>query len=207
MRIEAGDQAALAVDDLVALGLRVDDLEVAGTGPAAVTFHLGGASWPASVVPVDSAGLADARGLTAAVGRGAHVVVGNKLSEEARAHLSDEGWSWFDRRVGAHLVHGTRVLDVRFVPSDAQHDEPTMPIAAPRSDGPIRGRAGISYAAALLLEPEHPPTMRGSRAKSACLPPPSATRRSCSRTRGSSLQMECRRGPTSSGRWARCGAR
>ncbi len=40
------------------------------------------------------------------------------------------------------------------------HDSDAM-LASPRSDGPIRGRAGMSYAAALLLDPEQPPTMRG----------------------------------------------
>ncbi len=159
LRIAAEDQVAMAVDDLVGLGSRTADLAVRASG-AAVAFRVGGDEWSATVVPVDSAGLADAQRLTATA-KDAKVVVGNKLSEDARAHLSDAGWSWFDRRVGAHLAHGTRVLDVRFVAEDAPHDEAgPVPLASPRSDGPIRGRAGTSYAAALLLDPEHPPSLR-----------------------------------------------
>ncbi len=115
VRIEPEDQAAMAVDDLVALASRVDDLEITASGPGTVSFHLGDDSWPATVVPVDSAGLADVAGLTAAAARGPKVVVGNKISEDARAQLAREGWSWFDRRVGAHIVHRGRTLEIRFV--------------------------------------------------------------------------------------------
>jgi len=162
VRIEARDQAALAIDDLVALGGQIDDLDVTSPEPGTVAFHLADDSWTATVVPVDSAGIADAPGITSAAGPGARVIVGNKLSEEARAHFAAAGWSWFDRRVGAHLVHGTRTLDIRFVAGDSFRDDATPPAspAPSRSGGPIRGRAGISFAAALLLEPEQPPSMR-----------------------------------------------
>ena len=45
-------------------------------------------------------------------------------------------------------------------PNDLRNDESELGRISPRSDGPIRGRAGISYAAALLLDPENPPSFR-----------------------------------------------
>ena len=70
----------------------------------------------------------------------------------------------FDRRFGAHIEGPTRSLDIVFVDRDPLldrgQDSSRFPLASPRSDGPIRGRAGISYAAALLLAPEHPPSFR-----------------------------------------------
>ena len=161
VRIEVEDQVALAVEDLVALGRRVDELDVISSAPGTVTFRLGGEAWSVTVVPVDSAGLADARALTDPPPDAAQVVVGNKISEEARSHLTAVGWSWFDRRVGAHIVRGDRTFDIRFVPDELRRDDAPPANAGPvRTDGPIRGRAGISYAAALLLHPEAPPTMR-----------------------------------------------
>jgi hypothetical protein len=103
-------------------------------------------------------GAKDARALLTGASGGDTVVVGNKLSRDARDELAAEGISWFDRRVGAHLVHGARIFDIRFV-ADATADG-TTPASSSRTDGPIRGRAGVSYAAALLLAPDDPPTMR-----------------------------------------------
>lgn len=153
MRTKASDLVALAVEDLVALGERVDDLDIQATGPDSVEIRTGGDSWSATVAAVDSLSLADARGL-----EDDRIVVGNKLSRAARDHLSAAGCSWFDRRVGAHLVHGNRTFDVRLVgeqPSDRGASSAPF-----RGDGPIRGRAGVSYASALLLAPDDPPTMR-----------------------------------------------
>lgn len=157
VRIEAGDRVALAVEDLVALGDLIDDLDVEEAGPDTVSFRLGGDSWSATVVPLDSAGARDARALIGDAA-GDTVVVGNKLSQDARDTFTSEGWSWFDRRIGAHLVHGSRTFDVRFVENARATDD--SPSSSFRTDGPIRGRAGISYAAALLLAPDDPPTMR-----------------------------------------------
>jgi hypothetical protein len=157
VRIEAGDQVALAVDDLVALGNRLDDLTVTATGPRTVSFEHGSDSWSATVVPVDSAGIVDVRGLIADETRASKVAVGNKISEDARRLLSDHGWSWLDRRIGADLVHRKSTLAIRFVPTSGHGAAVPTPM---RADGPIRGRAGVSYAAALLLAPDDPPTMR-----------------------------------------------
>jgi hypothetical protein len=154
VRIEAGDRVALAVEDLVALGERVDDLEIRPSGPDSVTIRAGDDSWSTTVAAVDSLSLADAHGLADED----RIVVGNKLSREARDHLSAAGRSWFDRRVGAHLVHGDRTFDVRLVGA-IPTDDGRAP-APFRRDGPIRGRAGVSYAAALLFSPDDPPTMR-----------------------------------------------
>jgi hypothetical protein len=161
-RIASGDQVTMAVDDLVGLGRHLPDLSVSSAGPGTVTFHLADDSWTAAVVTVDSAGVADVDRFIAVQESRPAVLVGNKISEEARARLSGAGWSWFDRRVGAHIAHGERTLDIRFVATDVAQANATtsLPLASPRSDGPIRGRAGISYAAMLLLDPEDPPSFR-----------------------------------------------
>jgi hypothetical protein len=160
VRVAPGDLVAMAVDDLVALS-EPPELAVTGAGAGRVTIRLGDQEWTATVLSLDSAGARDASGLTARADPGAHVVVGNKLSADARAHLTDAGWSWFDRRVGAHLTNGGRTFDLRFVARDPSPVEAAGVLtASPRSDGPIRGRAGISYAAALLLAADDPPSMR-----------------------------------------------
>ncbi|MGZ4689329.1 MAG: hypothetical protein ACXVJW_14395 [Acidimicrobiia bacterium] len=166
LRIEREEQETMAVDDLVDLASRVPGLDVTPTGPRTVSFHLTDGSWPATVVPVDSAGLADAERLTSTTAAGWKVVVGNKLSEDARTHLTRQGWSWFDRRFGAHIASKGQALDIVFVAGaqsvgddEGANTGPVL-LASPRSDGAIRGRAGISYAAALLLDPEQPPSMR-----------------------------------------------
>jgi hypothetical protein len=154
VRIEAGDRRALAIEDLVALGEQVEGLDIRAAGTDSVTIGIGDDSWSTTVAAVDSLSLAGVRRLTDED----RLIVGDKLSREAREHLTAAGGSWFDRRVGAHLVHGNRTFDVRFA-----GENPSDRAGAPapfRGDGPIRGRAGVSYAAALLLTPDDPPTMR-----------------------------------------------
>jgi hypothetical protein len=119
-----------------------------------VTIEAGSDTWSAPVTAVDALSLAGARGL----GDGDQIVVGHQISRDARDHLTATGASWFDRRVGAHLVNGNRTFDVRLVGD--QPSDRAGPPAPFRGDGPIRGRAGVSYAAALLLSPDDPPTMR-----------------------------------------------
>lgn len=81
----------------------------------------------------------------------AHVAVGDLVTAAAQQTLRDAGWGWLDRR--GHLVlRGKGVHIDADVPPDAR------PTAAPRS--PISGVAAISWAAALLLSPNDPPSMR-----------------------------------------------
>lgn len=81
----------------------------------------------------------------------ARVAVGDLITGPAKQALQDAGWGWLDRR--GHLVlRGKGVhIDVD-VPADGR------PTGEPRTT--IKGIAAISWAAALLLSPEDPPSMR-----------------------------------------------
>lgn len=81
-----------------------------------------------------------------------HVVVGDLITGPAREALREAGWGWLDRR--GHLVlRAKRVHIDADVPAD---ERPTG--GAPRK--PISGTAAISWAAALLMTPQDPPSMR-----------------------------------------------
>lgn len=82
----------------------------------------------------------------------AHLVVGDLITGPAREALRDAGWGWLDRR-------GHVVLRAKGVHIDA--DVPTddrQTAGAPSR--PISGSAGISWAAALLMAAQDPPSMR-----------------------------------------------
>ena len=81
-----------------------------------------------------------------------HVVVGDLITGPAREALRDEGWSWLDRR--GHLV-----LRAKGVHIDADISTDRRPATGPPPK-PISGTAAISWAVALLLSPESPPSMR-----------------------------------------------
>lgn len=81
----------------------------------------------------------------------AHVVVGDLVTSAAQDALRDAGWGWLDRR-------GRLVLRTKGVHIDAE-----VPADDRRVDVPhkiISGTAAISWAAALLMTPEDPPSMR-----------------------------------------------
>lgn len=81
----------------------------------------------------------------------AHVAVGDLITVPAQRILRDASWGWLDRR--GHLVlRGKGVHIDADVPPDArQTGEPRKTIS---------GVAAISWAAALLLAPDDPPSMR-----------------------------------------------
>ena len=161
-RLTEEQQLGLAVDDLIALASKVDRLDVVASGPGQVSISSEERSWSARVVARDAMGEPDVRQLVARAGRGANVAVANEISEPARALLSAKGWSWLDRRLGAHIADGERSVDILYVtrPED-QGDRPRpLRTSSPSTDGPIRGRAGISYAAALLCHPGERPSLR-----------------------------------------------
>ncbi|MCU0268058.1 MAG: hypothetical protein MUF83_05360 [Acidimicrobiales bacterium] len=82
----------------------------------------------------------------------AHVVVGDLVTGPAREKLRDAGWGWLDRR-------GHVVLRATGVHIDADVNPDQRPRAnAPTT--PISGAAAVSWAAALLLSPDDPPSMR-----------------------------------------------
>ena len=82
----------------------------------------------------------------------ARVVVGDLITGPAQRVLRDAGWGWLDRR--GHLVLRAKGVHVD---ADVPPDERPATGAAPMR---ISGTAAISWAAALLLAPEDPPSMR-----------------------------------------------
>lgn len=81
------------------------------------------------------------------------VVVGDLITGPAREALRDVGWSWLDRR--GHVVLRAKGVHLD---ADVVADERMTAGPPPR---PISGAAAISWAAALLMAPEDPPSMRG----------------------------------------------
>lgn len=159
LRLTTAQQVELAVDDLARLGSRTPQLDVVPRSSGRVDLRsLEGPGAAAKVIAYDAVGEALVRQLLATEARGAKVVVANRISEAARALLSEAGWSWYDRRVGARIVLGTHVFHLPAEPPSSGAHVRRMP--APAADGPIRGRAGIAYAAALLCRPSDPPSLR-----------------------------------------------
>jgi hypothetical protein len=82
----------------------------------------------------------------------ARVAVGDLITGAAQEALRDSGWGWLDRR--GHFVLRTKGVHIDAdVPADPR---PTTGAAPMR----ISGTAAISWASALLLAPEDPPSMR-----------------------------------------------
>jgi hypothetical protein len=82
----------------------------------------------------------------------AHVAVGDLVTAAAQDALREAGWGWLDRR--GHLVLRAKGVHID---ADVPADE------RPTAGGPVRtisGMAAISWAAALLISPEDPPSMR-----------------------------------------------
>ena len=166
-RLSKDEQLRLAVDELVWLGSVVDGLGVEVAGPDQVRLCYDGTGWPAKVIAYEAVGDALAAQLVATAARGHTVVVANRISEPARRLLGSRRWSWVDRRIGAHVAFGRRDVEVRFCERrfvngvTATGDESGVSaLSRPAGDGPIRGRAGVAYAAALLCSPNSPPSFR-----------------------------------------------
>jgi hypothetical protein len=159
------EQMALALDELAWLGSQRDDLSIVVSGPDTVNFHFGDdGGWPAKVLAYDAVGEAQAKHLVATAARGHNVVVANRISEPARRYLKSQKWAWLDRRIGAHIPTRGRDIEVLYVGVghlDRTADQDgTLRVPGPPAQGPIRGRAGIAYAAALLCYPTDPPSFR-----------------------------------------------
>lgn len=82
----------------------------------------------------------------------AHLVVGDLVTSAARDSLRSAGWGWLDRRGQLVLRADGIHIDAQIPPDDRQIE---------RRRNVISGIAAISWAAALLLSPEDPPSMRG----------------------------------------------
>ena len=164
IRTRHEEQLALAVDDLIAAASQTMGLTVSmAAGDGVLIDGVGSERWRATVHARSSLSHQEARALVAGESsHGDHVVVADQISVEAKGVLAGRSrWSWLDRRCELHLRRGSTVLEVRFA-IGGLHPEPRLRrgLAAPSSDGPIRGRAGISYAAASLLARGAPPSVR-----------------------------------------------
>ena len=158
-----------AIEELETLTAGARGLSATRSGPDQVRLAVGAQAWPANVIVRGAVSRREAQVLVETEARGSKVVVANQLSEEAKDYLSEHnarlrshGWSWLDRRGELQLNHPHASGIVHF---DAMPMTPTgatqrWKVAAPNSDGPIRGRAGISWASALLLDPDEPPSIR-----------------------------------------------
>ncbi|MHB1446570.1 MAG: hypothetical protein ACYCZV_13070 [Acidimicrobiales bacterium] len=126
-----------------------------------------GTGGQATVLSYDTVGEAQARQFVATgVGR-PKIVVANRIMEAARQYLASQGWGWLDRRIGAHVPLARRDIEVRYVEHDGhgqavdrRDGSAFLGPPRPAADGPIRGRAGIAYAAAVLCQPNDPPSLR-----------------------------------------------
>jgi hypothetical protein len=81
------------------------------------------------------------------------VVVAGAVPDATKAILQDHGWGWLDQRGEIHLRGPGLVLHRTDI-------APSAPRVAAGSRDPIRGRAGITTAACLLLDPDRPAGVR-----------------------------------------------
>ena len=121
----------------------------------AIALRIDGENLPLSIYPVAVASRAS---VTAILSRspevGLKVLVGDRISAEARATLDEAGWSWLDRRGEISLRVNPRFFVRRLV----------APIirSSPQANGPVRSRAGIAYLAAALERPLEAPVLRAT---------------------------------------------
>jgi hypothetical protein len=79
------------------------------------------------------------------VGRdGTPVLVADRITRDARARLAEAGWGWFDRRGHLYLRAPGLFINTEAAPRAR---------SIPRTDDPIRGRAGLSVAYRFLIKP------------------------------------------------------
>lgn len=164
IRTHQRDQLALAVEDLIEVTRPAAGVSISAASRDQVTVEMGDRGpWLAAVHPRASLSPRETQALIAAeAADGSHILVADQIAAEAKEHLAAAGWSWLDRRSELRLLHDDATIEIR-LPPGGLHPEPRLRVAlaAPASDSPIRGRAGISYAAALLLGgSEGPPSIR-----------------------------------------------
>ncbi|MGI8756330.1 MAG: hypothetical protein ACR2MB_10835 [Acidimicrobiales bacterium] len=165
IRTGQADQSALAVEDLTMIANRSAGLSISLlTPPDRITVEgVGPKPWHAKIHHRSSLSPREARMLVESNRvRGSHLVVADQISAGAKEYLASvPSWGWLDRRSELRLRHGSAELEIRLSPPAEDSQPGGVTLAAPGSDGPIRGRAGISYAAALLLpDPAGPPSIR-----------------------------------------------
>jgi hypothetical protein len=148
------------LDDLAAalahVGARVD--QVGRPAPDSLLVRPGPGA-PAVVVRVRGLSRGDparvARLLAEAAGPGRSapvtVLVADLVSDRGRELLRAAGWGWLDRR-GTLRIQGPGLLIDAPVPATGRPPVSVRP--------PISGRSGITWAAALLLDPGRSPVLR-----------------------------------------------
>jgi len=170
LRTSQNDQVQVAIEELATVTSGIRGLAIEHDHSDQVTVTVGKESWPARVLARDAVSERVAEQLVTTEARGSKILVANQLSAEARDVLSRTNdsngpfeWSWLDRRGELQLNNSTATGVVHFekgalAPRSASPS--SWSLAAPASDGPIRGRAGIGYASALLLDPTRRPSIR-----------------------------------------------
>ena len=170
LRTSSNEQVHVAIEELITLASGIRGLSIDHDHDDRVTITVGKESWPARVVARDAVSRAVAEQLVTTEAPGSTIIVANQLSAEATdvfARTNERsrtfGWSWLDRRGELQLNHPTSIAVVRFdggVLARRAMPPGSWGLSAPASDGSIRGRAGISYAVALLLDPTGRPSIR-----------------------------------------------
>lgn len=165
-RTNKAEQLARAVDDLTSIAARSAGLSISATAADdRVSIELAGTSpWKAELHTRSSLSPNEAQALVASEDTpGAHLVVADQIAAGAKEHLAKvPDWGWLDRRSELRLRNGGFMVEIRLPPGGLNPlSSARMALAAPAGDSPIRGRAGISYAAALLRgDPGGPPSIR-----------------------------------------------
>lgn len=161
LRVSPADQAVAAIEDLLTLASDARGIDIAPDADHLVKVEVGSKRWPAKVIAREAISRRDIEFLIETEARGNKVIVANRISEAAKELLEQHntsqrtfGWSWLDRRGELQLHHpeasGVITFDEDRLAGRIQA-APRRGTASPGSDGPIRGRAGLSYAAGLLL--------------------------------------------------------
>ncbi len=154
-------KASLAAQGEAALARAVESLghEVTESSEASVAqlvIRVDGIEVPIEIKAVSVVNPETVRQMVAGApnhGKGvAHVVVADLVTGPAKEALRDAGWGWLDRR-GHVMLRAPGVHIDAEIPAD---ERPT----AGGPPKPISGAAAISWAAALLMAPEGPPSMR-----------------------------------------------
>ncbi len=170
LRTSPDDQVDTAIEELVTLASNVRGLNIDHDHDDWVAVAVSAKNWPARVIVRDAVSRSAARQLLTTEARSSKIVVANQLSADAKDEFARRDivsdnfrWSWLDRRGELQLNHPTATGVYHFDRGALDH-RASLPggwrLAAPASNGPIRGRAGISYAAAILLDPTRRPSIR-----------------------------------------------
>ncbi len=170
LRTAPDRQVEAAIEELVTIASTARGVDIEPSRRDQVIVTVGHHTWSVEVLAREAVSLSDAQHLIETATRGSKILVANQLSADAKdvlvarnATSRTSGWSWLDRRGELVLNHPNASGVIQF-DLDAIDRNPSRPggwgLASPRSDGPIRGRAGISYAAAVLLDPTRRPSIR-----------------------------------------------